>query len=355
MASVQVKPTSNWLEVAIKRRRELLMYGFAGIATIGATLGAVAFFLVKQHRKNKVYSRTAEIACLLRALSRKEAEPRYRVRDHLAQYFLPWHYRLLLSIAPWYIKNRAMKTVPAGLSWLIARTHIYDHIVESSLVNERDITQVVILGAGFDTRFSRLHFPSDREIRLIEIDAPETQRYKQSILASLPDEVTGKNIVGRPQISYVPVNFETDTIEAALMRSTAYNPAAKTLFLWEAVTPYLTSTAVDSVIQFVRDFSGAGSTLAFDVRYLEAIKGTKRYNMSALTSTVGNLREPFKFGVPEGTSRQWALSKGLDVHAIFTPNEFAEYLTSDSSYNLEIPDIMDIIVAKTPIPSEKDS
>ena len=66
MASVQVKPTSNWLEVAIKRRRELLMYGFAGIATIGATLGAVAFFLVKQHRKNKVYSRTAEIACPLR-------------------------------------------------------------------------------------------------------------------------------------------------------------------------------------------------------------------------------------------------------------------------------------------------
>jgi methyltransferase (TIGR00027 family) len=221
--------------------------------------------------------------------------------------------------------------------------------MESSLVNERDITQVVILGAGFDTRFSRLHFPSDREIRLIEIDAPQTQIHKQSILASLPDHITSRNVAERPAISYVPVNFEVDTIESALLRSTSYNPAAKTLFLWEAVTPYLTSNAVDTVINFVKEYSGPGSTIAFDVRYEEAINGSRQYRMTPLASTVGKLKEPFKFGVPEGTSRQWASSRGLDVHTIYTPAEFAEYLTSDESYSLDLPDIMDIIVAKTPV------
>jgi methyltransferase (TIGR00027 family) len=283
-----------------------------------------------------------------RALSRKESEPRYRTRDHLAEYFLPWHYRFLVNWFPSIVKAKATKKVPAGLSWLIARTHIYDHLLESSLTSERDITQVVILGAGFDTRFLRLYFPTDRTIRLIEIDTPATQAYKRSIIDSFPAHIKSQNSTNRQPITYIPVDFEIDTIEAALLRNAAFNPTAKTFFIWEAVTPYLTENAVDNVLNFVRENSAPGSTLAFDVRYKEAITGEKTYTMSALTKTVGDLKEPFKFGVPEGTVRQWVASKGLECYSIYGPPQFAEYVTSDTSYSLECPDIMDLVVVKTP-------
>ena len=288
---------------------------------------------------------------LERALSRKEREPRYQTRDYLAEYFLPWHYRLLLRWFPWILKRQVTNTVPAGLSWVIARTHIYDHILESYLTMERKITQVVILGAGFDTRFSRLYIPTDRQIRLLEIDAPATQAYKRRMMASIPAEVLNRGAQNvRPTINYLPVDFERDTLEAALLRSDLYDPTAQTLFLWEAVTPYLNEEAVDAVVNFVKNHSAPGSTLAFDVRYKEAVEGTKIYTMSKLRQTVGNLKEPFKFGVPEGTTRQWLAAHGLVCVNVFGPPQLSEYVTSDTSYSLPVPDIMDLIVAKTPVP-----
>lgn len=242
-----------------------------------------------------------------------------------------------------------MNTVPAGLSWLIARTHIYDHVVESTLVREQDVTQVVILGAGFDTRFSRLYIPTDRPIRLLEIDAPATQAYKRSVVNSIPSHILHKNqAASRPTIDYLPVDFERQTLEDALLNSPLYDSRAKTIFIWEAVTPYLNAEAVDAVLNFIKVHSGPGSTIAFDVRYKEAVEGTKAYNMSKLRTTVGSLKEPFKFGVPEGTSYQWITEKGFICDKVYGPALLAEYVTSDSSYSLDVPDIMDLIIAKTP-------
>lgn len=281
---------------------------------------------------------------LASALSRYESEPRYRTGDYLAEYFLPWQYRVMLKWCPWYVKRRAASVVPAGLSWLIARTHIYDHALESALTLERDITQVVILGAGLDTRFSRLYFPSDRQMTLIEVDAPATQAYKRSIISVIASSTANRN----SNIHYLPVDFERESIETALLRYQPYNPNAKTFFIWEAVTPYLTEEAVGSVLRFVKEHSAPGSTIAFDVRYKEALTGQKKYNMTPLAKTVGSLREPFKFGVPEGSTREWIHAKGFDVYAIYGPPQLAEYVTSDTSYSLDIPDIMDLVIAKTP-------
>lgn len=255
---------------------------------------------------------------------------------------------MLLKWWPQYIRHQADRIVPGGRAWLIARTHIYDHLMESTLLSERDITQVVILGAGFDTRFYRLFFPKDREIRFFEIDEEHTQAKKRSILESIPDSAYeyGKRA---NRVNYIPVNFEKTSLETALTSNALFDPKAKTFFLWEAVTPYLNAEAVTAVLEFVKRCSGPGSLLAFDVRYKEAITHQKQYRMSRLASTVGNLKEPFKFGVPEGTTRQWIQSAGFEVHALYGPPELSEYVTTDvpNSYSLDVPDIMDIIVART--------
>lgn len=215
------------------------------------------------------------------------------------------------------------------------------------LQSERNITQVVILGAGLDTRFHRLHIPKDRQIQLFEVDHLWTSLHKRETLAAVPHHAFEIGGQPRPDINYVAVNFERQTLESTLARQPHYDRNAKTFFLWEAVTPYLNDQAVAEVLDFVKRLSGPGSILAFDVRFKEAITGTKQYRMSKLTSTVGKLNEPFKFGVPEGTSRQWITSQGFDLHALFEPHNLSEYVTSDVSYSLDVPDIMDIIVART--------
>ena len=253
---------------------------------------------------------------------------------------------MAVKLLPHFIRRKADTTVPAGRSWLIARTHIYDHLMESTLLSERDITQVVILGAGFDSRFYRLLFPKDRTIRFIEVDEPSTQARKRSVLRSIPDSAYE---YGRQtnQVNYISMNLEHSM---SSLEDNRYDPNAKTFFLWEAVTPYLTEEAVKNVLNYVKSHSGPGSLIAFDVRYKEAITGQKKYLMSPLASTVGNMKEPFKFGVPEGTTRQWVQSLGFEVHALYGPPELSEYVTSDDteSYSLPIPDIMDIIVARVP-------
>lgn len=253
-----------------------------------------------------------------------------------------------MKIVPSYVKRKANQTVPAGLSWVIARTHIFDHLMESTLLAERDITQVVILGAGFDTRFYRLLFPNDREIHFFELDEAYTQSRKRGVLHSIP-EYAYKNGKDRVKVNYVPINFEHESIETVLTRHRHYNKHAKTFFLWEAVSVYLNESAITEVLEFVKRCSGPGSLLAFDIRYQEAITAKKKYKMSPLASTVGKLREPYKFGIPEGSSRAWIQSAGFDVHALYGPSELAEYVTSDVSYSLDCPDIMDIIVARTPM------
>jgi O-methyltransferase involved in polyketide biosynthesis len=65
-----------------------------------------------------------------------------------------------------------------------------------------------------------------------------------------------------------------------------FDKSQKTLFLWEAVTQYISSAAVESVLQFVRENSAPGSHLAFDYKYQEALDGTKSYTGTGIADIV---------------------------------------------------------------------
>lgn len=249
----------------------------------------------------------------------------------------------MLWFSPQTLRAKMDKIVPAGLGWVIARTQIYDDLIESTLSQDPEFTQVVILGAGFDSRFYRLRLPFDR-VSCIELDEPSTQKRKRELIDSVPLHLLPNGEKVR-HVAYIPMNLD---ISQSLDKHPAYNPRAKTLFLWEAVTPYLTEEAVLGVLSFVKTHSQSGSLISFDIRYKEAISGEKRYAQSQLTATVNKLKESYKFGVPEGTSRQWIESLGFEAHAIYGPQELAQRVTSDTGYSLKTPDIMDIIVARVP-------
>jgi methyltransferase (TIGR00027 family) len=139
---------------------------------------------------------------------------------------------------------------------------------------------VVILGAGFDSRpyrFAGLNSTT----RIFETDTPATQAYKFSVLKEQGAE-TGNT-------EYVPVDFEKDELFENLAEH-GYDRRAKTLFLWEGVTFYLTADAVTGVLNTVRQNSAPGSRICFDFQTVR--------NPGDLIKT--GISENIKFGIEEG-------------------------------------------------------
>ncbi|NJR56806.1 MAG: SAM-dependent methyltransferase [Acaryochloris sp. CRU_2_0] len=79
------------------------------------------------------------------------------------------------------VRPSVQKYEDSGAPITIVRTRFFDDFLQS----KGDlIRQVVILGAGMDTRAFRLSWHSDTH--LFEIDSPEVIEYKESVLGSTP-------------------------------------------------------------------------------------------------------------------------------------------------------------------------
>ncbi len=119
------------------------------------------------------------------------------------------------------------------------------------------ISQYVILGAGFDT-FSLRHKELAERVRVFEVDHPATQRIKrQRVLAA--------NGTIPPNLTFVPVDFETDRLNEALARS-GFDPQAPAFFSWLGVIYYLTPEAIRSTLAHIAAVAAPGSYLVLDYK-----------------------------------------------------------------------------------------
>jgi methyltransferase (TIGR00027 family) len=224
-----------------------------------------------------------------------------------------------------------------ALGWVISRTKLYDSII---LERAAQFDQFVILGAGFDCRAYRLDFPSN--LAIYEVDRPETQAHKRDCIRFVP------GISERlKRVTFVPVNFNTQKIEDQLPAS-GYSKDKKTLFLWEAVTQYISAEAVDNVLKFVRENSASGSILCFDYKYKEAVDGSKTYAGLGLKTFVGQENEPYVFGVPEGKINQFLSDRGLQVDRVAKPDELAKLVKHSDTEKYLIPGFQEIVIARVP-------
>lgn len=135
---------------------------------------------------------------------------------------------------------------PGPRASAIARTRFIDDL----LVRESEsATQLVILGAGFDSRPYRLS--PLKHLTVFEVDQPSTQHVKREALRALPALST---------VHFVPVDFEHDDLTAAL-EDAGFEHHTRSMFLWEGVTNYLTHSAVDSTLHAVRNLASSGDLL----------------------------------------------------------------------------------------------
>lgn len=237
--------------------------------------------------RKKQSSLTAAGIALARAIeSEKPADERI-CNDPYARQFIPvWMYHIFgFFIKSGYSERRG----PGVNGFLVARDRYIDDVLKKFL--DEGLPQLVILGAGYDSRAYR--FDLANQVKIFEVDHPATQADKlsklQSVFGKMPDHVI-----------YVPIDFNTQTLEERLMES-EYDPNLKTLFIWQGVTMYLTNDTIDTTLAFVMRHSGPGSAIVFDYLYREVLDGLRQQN------EVTNMRryrfmtgEGLTFGIPEG-------------------------------------------------------
>jgi len=145
------------------------------------------------------------------------------------------------------------------------------------------VTQYVILGAGLDTFAYRNPHPG---LRVFEIDHPATQAWKREQLQSA-------GIAIPPSLTFVPVDFEHQTLANALARS-GLNTNAPAFFSWLGVTPYLTREACMTTLHVIAKMP-AGSGVVFDFAIDPALLNAgQRQALDALSARVARYGEPFQ-------------------------------------------------------------
>jgi methyltransferase (TIGR00027 family) len=149
--------------------------------------------------------------------------------------------------------------------------------------NKDRVTQCVILGAGLDTFAYRNPHP---HLRVFEIDHPATQAWKRAQLQEAGIPIP-------PSLTFVPVDFENQTLADALARS-GLNANAPTFFSWLGVTPYLTREACMTTLSVIAKMP-PGSGVVFDFAIDPALLNAgQRQALDALSKRVAAAGEPFQ-------------------------------------------------------------
>lgn len=134
------------------------------------------------------------------------------------------------------------------VSHLRLRTLAIDAAVAAAVAG--GVTDVVILGAGLDSRAFRL--ASLRAASVFEVDVPAMATRKQRALARLS--------LRHPAWTSVAVDFSRDDLGRCLAQC-GQRADRPTLWIWEGVTMYLSPTATVATLDVITRRSGPGSQL----------------------------------------------------------------------------------------------
>lgn len=180
------------------------------------------------------------------------------------------------------------KIFPGLSSSIIARVRYFDDYVMKYI--EDGVEQLLILGAGYDTRAYRIKELKD--IKVFEVDHPITQSFKIKkiidIFGTIPYNV-----------SYVPLDFEFEELGQKLFEK-GYESSKKTLLIMEGLIMYIPKGAVQKIFSFFTRNSGRDSSIIFDYYPESVVNGSCKQEIGInIRNFLIKQGEPLQFGIEE--------------------------------------------------------
>uniref|UniRef100_A0A0G4GD77 S-adenosyl-L-methionine-dependent methyltransferase n=1 Tax=Chromera velia CCMP2878 TaxID=1169474 RepID=A0A0G4GD77_9ALVE len=127
-----------------------------------------------------------------------------------------------------------------GTMYVHTRTAWLDDVCDAFfkkqlILKKQKRVNLVLLGAGFDSRCYRLTTPEGLEVKKFEVDAPGTQTRKLEVLTKAGVDTSG--------VTFVSCNFAEQSW-AERLKSAGIDLSIPSCFVWEGVTYYLPKEAV---------------------------------------------------------------------------------------------------------------
>lgn len=159
--------------------------------------------------------------------------------------------------------------------WVAARTAFFDGEVLAALA--ADVTQVVILGAGYDGRALRFRTPG---VTFFEVDHPNTQADKSARVEALEADLDG--------VIFVAHDLAAGSLAEALAAA-GHSSAHPTLFLAEGLLRYLPEATIHELFSATAARSAPSSVFAltFSSREPDVVVSQEERDHEALLAELG--------------------------------------------------------------------
>jgi methyltransferase (TIGR00027 family) len=284
-------------------------------------------------------SRTAEFMAVFRASEHAKAPTSRAFADPLAAALLRGELRLaarLFGLRPAaallnaYIDRRWPGARTSG----IARTKLIDDWVGQAAC---EIDQVVLLGAGFDTRAWRLNALASA--RIFEVDHPNTVTVKQERLRSAHADLR--------KVTFVKVDFETDDFDG-LLRAAGFDVTRPAIVVWEGVSQYLTGDAVCGVMRWVGRLA-PGSRFIFTYIHEGVLNGSAAFvGADKAIAKVDGSGEPWRFGLLPEELPAFLRERGLALLSDLGADEYRARVMGAASRHIQGYSFYHTVLAEVP-------
>jgi methyltransferase (TIGR00027 family) len=185
------------------------------------------------------------------------------------------------------------------------------------------LTQLLLVGAGFDTRAIRFESVLE-DAKVYELDAPSTQGAKVRQYARRGVSVP-RNLV------FVPIDFEKERMEDRL-HEVGFSPEARTLVIAEGVVQYLRPEAVYATLQALHNVLGEGSKVVFDYAHASVLGGSDAtYGQAGITKGAERFGESWQFGLEKAEVGPLLAKYGLRLLEIQSPEDLEQRYFRDAA------------------------
>jgi len=286
-------------------------------------------------------SRTAEYMALFRALESSLPAERRLFDDPFARDFLGHSLAFVARLATLPgLSDPVLRIIdrrwPGARTSGVARTRFIDDAAGPAL--EEHLEQLVVLGAGFDSRAYRL--PGPRNSIVFEVDHPDTLRRKRSAL-------TRALGVFPEHVRFVPTDFNQDDLEQA-MAAAGYRESAGSLFLWEGVTNYLSEAAVDATLRWCSRAAPESRLLFTYVERAVLEHPQSFFGTEKLFATLAAAGEAWTWGIEPCALPEFLAQRGLSLEQDVGAAEYRRFYWGERARTMRGYEFYRIAVARVP-------
>jgi methyltransferase (TIGR00027 family) len=238
-------------------------------------------------------SATAEAMAAARALGSVIYRREAILDDPYAEHFLGPRFAALYRLLRWsasdWLGRRIIRfydrKLPGALGYVLTRHRYFDDAIDEAV--QRGVRQVVLVGAGYDSR--ALRRPALAGARIIEVDHPDTQERKLRIVQRQLGELPR-------HVRYVPVNATRGDLRD--LPEHGVDRAAPAVFVLEGFLWYMPPDVARDILAALAEISAPGSQVIFDHILPSVVDGTCTLEGAAEHRAYCEQRgEPILFGL----------------------------------------------------------